>query len=141
MGTSYEVEASTKLSPCFDAWVNFDWFSKHGQSHGFHNPTRVSIANVSTGLKLPYQFCEQFAVYIGVGPSFSNISLKNKSRCTHENLSKLAIGGIFKTGIYYYFNECSFLDLFVDYLYQPVYFKKHVDIGGFKTGAGLGIKF
>jgi hypothetical protein len=140
-GASYQVEASTKIYDCFDGWANFDWFSKHGKSVGFNDPTRVSIANISLGIKSPYQFSEKFTAYIGIGPSLSKIWLKNKSHCSHENVSKWAIGGILKTGVYYFINKSIFIDVFADYLYQPVHFETHVDIGGFKIGAGLGIKF
>lgn len=141
VGASYQLEASTKLYDCLDGWANFDWFSKHGKSDGFNDPTRVSIANISLGVKFPYQICEKFTAYIGIGPSLSRIWLKNKSQCSHENISKWAIGGVLKTGVYYFISERVFIDVFVDYLYQPVHFETHVDIGGFKTGAGLGVKF
>ena len=141
VGACYQLEASTKLNNCFDAWANFDWFSKQGRSDGFNDPTRVSIANVSLGIRFPYQFCEQFTTYIGIGPSFSKIMLKNKSQCCHENVSKLAIGGVLKTGFYYFINRHIFIDVFVDYLYQPVNFETHVDMGGIKTGIGVGVKF
>lgn len=143
VGGSYQLEASTKFNDCdcYETWANFDWFSKHGKSDGFNDPTRVSIANISLGIKFPYQICEQFTAYIGIGPSLSRIWLKNKSQCRHEKVSKLAIGGVLKTGVYYFISERVFVDVFVDYLYQPVHFETHVDIGGFKTGAGIGVKF
>ena len=89
----------------------------------------------------PYQLCEQFIPYIGIGPSFSRIWLKNKPRCSHDTISKWAVGGVLKTGVYYCINRYVFMDIFVDYLYQPVHFEKHVDIGGVKVGLGIGAKF
>lgn len=58
-GTSYQVEGSTELYDCVDGWANFDWFSKHGHSIGLSDPTHVSIANFSFGVKFPYRFCQQ----------------------------------------------------------------------------------
>lgn len=141
VGGSYQLEASTKFNDCFETWVNFDWFSKHGKSEGFEDSTRVRIANISLGIKFPYQICEQFTAYFGIGPSLSRIWLKNDGQCSHERVSKLAIGGVLKTGVYYFINKCIFIDVFVDYLYQPVHFETHIDIGGFKTGVGVGVKF
>lgn len=141
VGACYEFEISTKLHSCCDAWTNFDWFSKHGKSDGFSDPTRVSIANISLGLKFPYQFSEQFTAYIGIGPSLSRIMLKNKYQSGTENTSKLAVGGVLKTGINYSIYKNVFVDLFFDYLYQPVNFETNVDIGGIKTGIGVGVKF
>lgn len=60
--------------------------------------------------------------------------------CTHETLSKWVAGGVLKSGMYVWINQCAFVDLFVDYLYQPVHFETHVDIGGVKVGAGLGVE-
>jgi hypothetical protein len=141
-GASYQVEASTKLYDFLDGWANFDWFSKHGNSVGFNDPTRVSIANISFGIKFPYQLVEEFTAYIGIGPSLSRIWLKNQSECgCQEYVSKLVIGGVLKTGIYYFINKRVFIDVFVDYLCQPDNFETHVDIGGVKAGAGIGIKF
>ncbi len=138
---SLQLEASAKLYDCADGWANLDWVSKNGKSDGFNDSTKVSIANFSFGIKFPYQLCEQFTAYIGIGPSLSRIWLKNKSQCGHETVSKWAIGGVLKTGIYYYINNCVFIDVFLDYLYQPVPFETHVNIGGFKTGLGLGVRF
>lgn len=134
-----QIEASTQWPGCLESWVNLDFLSKHGKSIGGEDPTKVNIANVSFGINMPYQFCE-YTFYIGIGPSFSRIWLKNQS-CSEEKVSKLAYGGVLKSGVCYFLTECIFLDVFVDYLYQPVHFETKVDIGGFKIGAGLGVAF
>lgn len=153
VGASYGIEASTSVYDCWEGWVNFDWFNKHGKSHVEKtgagsdldvckgNSTRVDIANISFGVRYPFDLCSCFTPYVGIGPSFSWIGLKNKSFCSHDKESKWAFGGIAKFGVYYYFCDCMFLDVFVDYLYQPVHFHRNVDIGGFKTGAGIGFRF
>lgn len=141
VGGSYQLEASTKLYDYVDGWANIDWFSKHGKSDEFNDPTRVSICNSSLGIKIPYRLSEKFTLYIGAGPSLSRIWLKNKSQCGKETVSKWAIGGVLKTGIYYFINRRVFIDVFIDYLYQPVHFETHVDIGGVKAGLGVGVKF
>lgn len=143
VGASYQIEASTKLNYCLDGWTNFDWFSKHGKSEGFENSTRVNIANISLGIKFPWQFSECFAAYVGIGPSLSRIWLNNRSqcKCTHRKVSKLAVGGLLKTGINYFITQQMFIDVFVDYLYQPTNFETQIDIGGIKMGLGVGVKF
>lgn len=141
VGASYQVEASSKLSDYCEGWANFDWFSKHGKSDGLNDSTRVSIANISLGIKFPYQFYEKFTAYIGIGPCPSKIWLRNKSQCGHETVSKWTIGGVLKTGVCYFISKRVFIDVFVDYLYQPIHFETHVDIGGIKTGIGIGYKF
>jgi hypothetical protein len=150
VGASYQIEASTPVYDDFDGWINFDWFTKHGRSKGFHDSTRINIANISFGVKYFFEDFLQFMPcygqgpiipYIGIGPSFSRVWIKDKSRCTHRHTCKWAYGGVLKTGFYYFFCDQVFIDIFVDYLYQPIHFHKNVDIGGFKTGAGIGIKF
>lgn len=141
-GTSYQLEASNKIHLYgADQWANFDWFSKHGRSDGENDPTRVNIATISIGLKYSYQLFEQLQPYMGLGISLASIEVKNKGECHHTSQSKLSVGGILKTGIYYFVTERVFIDLYADYLYQPIHFEKHIDIGGLKTGVGLGVQF
>lgn len=141
VGCSYQLEASTYLCSCLDGWANLDWFSKHDKPKACPGNTRVSIANISLGVKYPYQLCENYIAYVGIGPSLSEVWLKNHSQCEHERVSKVAFGGVLKTGIYCFITCDIFLDLFIDYLYQPIHFDKQVDIGGLKTGVGIGMQF
>lgn len=152
VGVSYQVEASTPLYGCLNGWTNFDWFSKHGKSEGFNDPTTIRIANISLGVKIPYQRCERFTPYIGIGPSFSRLWLKDTPHCSqdtsscgsqnaHKTVSKWVVGGVLKTGVNCFVTKCLFLDVFVDYLYQPIHFEKRVDIGGIKAGLGIGYRF
>ncbi len=139
---SYGFEVSTSTDSCVDAWANFDFLTKHGRSIGFNDPTRVSIANFSFGLKYPFHVREKWAAYIGIGPSFSGVWVKNRyHNHRHHTASQVAVGGILKSGINYYLNSWVFIDLFVDYVYQPVSFEKRTDVGGLKTGIGLGYRF
>lgn len=141
IGASYQIEASANLYGCVDGWVNVDWFGKHGRSVGYSNPTRVEITNGSFGVRLPFRVCGPLTPYLGLGASFGQIRLRNKSPCCRETVSKFAVGGVLKSGVYYCINGCTYVDLFLDYLYQPVHFSSCVDIGGVKAGIGFGVKF
>lgn len=141
VSASYGLESSVKLCHCLDGWANFDWFSKRGKSDGFNDPTRIRIANVSLGVKFPYQLCSNFTPYLGIGPSFSRVWLKNSSRCCRQRTSKMAYGVVFKSGVNYLVCDGVLVDVFIDYLCQCASFKKHVDVGGLKTGIGLGLQF
>lgn len=144
VGTDYQVQFATRYF-CFELWSNIDWFSKHGKSVGFEDPTRVNIANCSLGLSYLYSLNCQTKLYLGAGPCFARIWLKNKlADHSHEIVSKTTFGGLFKAGLYYNITDCFFIDIFVDYVYQPVHFHKnhkHIDIGGVKPGIGIGINF
>ena len=141
VSASYQIEGSTRLCNCYEGWVNFDWFTKSGRSVGFRDPTRVNIANVSLGLKYPFQITEKLELYAGIGPSFSRIWLKNRGQFFRERTSRFAVGVLVKSGLIYNLPCNFFLDLFEDHLYQPDNFHKNVDIGGFKLGGGIGRKF
>lgn len=141
VGTCYQAEGSAKWKNCWDLWSNIDWFTKHGESLGFRQPTRINILNFSLGIKYVYPFSRKCNAYIGLGPNLSVLWLKNNFLGHREKVSKRALGGIVKLGIQYFITDCYFLDLFVDYLYQPMHFKNHVNVGGFKTGIGLGTQF
>lgn len=147
VGTSYELEVSTRFQDCLELdnieiWANYDQFSKHGKvRHCEGAKTRIDIYDISLGLNYIYPFCNCFEAYAGIGSSLSSVVLKNKSCCFHEKKSKLAAGIVLKSGIVYYLSCQIFLDLFVDYLYQPVNFHHRVDVGGVKIGGGIGWKF
>jgi len=150
VGTSYQIEAAGNLDFCnldcnLGWFANVDWTQKKGRSEGLHDVTKMSIANLSFGLKYLYPFYRNYTAYAGIGPSFSRIALNNHHSHlrSHNNRynSRIAIGGILKTGVLYSVSCNLFLDVFVDYLYQPVSYSTNVDIGGFKLGAGIGYKF
>lgn len=141
VGVDYQLEFTRKVFACMEAWGNLDWYSKSGNSVRFHKKTRVKIANVSVGLKYVYKISNQFDIYIGLGPSLGKIFLKNKINKSDQKLSKYALGAVAKTGLRTYLRYNLILDLFFDYIYQPVHFESHVNIGGAKIGLGLGKAF
>jgi len=141
-GVDYQLEASTKFQDCIDLWTNFSWYTKKGGSVPLHDPTRISIANVSIGLSYIYDFCNGFSIYGGVGPTFANIRIKNHiPDVWHEKVVKCSVGVLVKSGIRYNLSECYYLDAFADYLYQPKKFHIFANVGGFKPGLGIGMHF
>jgi len=137
----YEIEASTPIYGCFDAWANIDWMSQLGGQTRDTRFTRISIVNLSFGLKYPYMLSDNLIAYVGIGPSFGIIRVHNELSNSHRNAMRVAVGGVFKTGLQYYANEHLFFDLFFDYLYQPSQFNTHADVGGSKLGLGVGYRF
>lgn len=158
VGATYEIEYSFSCDPCCYAWWgNLGYFHDKAfvstndcssvlgvcSACTFVRPTStIDIANLSLGIKFPYYFSECVVGYFGIGPVIGNVWLKNKdSLGDTERTSKVAYGGVAKLGVDYYITQCVFLDFFVDYLYETVDFGDHVNIGGFKTGVGLGFRF
>ena len=138
---SYQLETSTQFHPYLATWTNVDWVPKSGRSIGLHDYTRVNIVNLGLGLKVPYQVNDKSSVYFGLGPSLGGIWIRNHTHCIKKRASKALFGGVAKAGIHYFFTESFFVDVFIDYLYEPVHFDTHMNIGGLKTGLGIGYSF
>jgi len=140
VGPSFQFEASMRCFEIMEAWINVDWFSKQ-RSHGDCCHSRINLPNFSFGINYVYPFSRRFDLYCGGGPSLGRITLKNKSCCIREKKSKYILGVVFKSGVRYYIFDDLFIDLFVDYIVQRVDYKHHVDVGGLKTGLGIGVGF
>lgn len=140
-GPCIELEYAYRIKRHLEVWGNFDFFWQDGKSIGLCNPTQIKIPNFSFGIKSPYQFKECHELYLGIGPSFAGVLITNKTCCCCEKVSKPAFGFVVKSGYYYDFCKRFFLDIFADYLYQPVHFQRKTEVGGLRIGAGLGIKF
>jgi hypothetical protein len=139
VGASYQLEASTDMWGCLQGWVNLEFFPKTG--HVKHcGKSKLDIYNFSFGPKYLLPLTQQTEAYAGFGLNMSTICIRNRG-CDDHRTSKFAFGGVLKSGIHIYLPNNMLLDLFCDYLYQRVHFQKNVNIGGFKTGVGIGVRF
>jgi outer membrane protein len=118
-----------------------DFFTKKRKIEGCGR-TRADVYSLSLGVKYILPTCTCFDLYVGLGPNISWLHINDRLMCGEECTRKCSFGGVVKTGINYYFCDNLFIDIFVDYLYQPTKIHhKHIDIGGLKTGIGLGVAF
>ena len=142
-GVSYQAEVRKSFCCCFEGWGNFEYFSKHAQVRNCCGNTDIELSNFSGGVNYVVPFCECFRGYVGIGPSVARVKLHNRSCCfCEERITKVPVGGAFKSGIRYYMAGCGFLEVFADYLYLPVHYpEQHVNVGGFKLGGGVGLRF
>jgi len=138
---SYQIEGGVTFLDRYQVWVNFDWIYKRGHSYSLNDYTSVNIGNLSVGMNILHHFSKAFTFYAGLGPALGIITIHNRSTNIHKNETKHLISLNVKSGFLYYFNCHYFADFFVDYLYQMTSFRKKVDVGGFKTGIGIGICF
>ena len=137
-----QLQASTRFLCQFETFGNLAWLSKHGQSIGFKDPTRIDILNCSLGINYLYDWNCKTTLYAGAGFCGARVWVKNKLHFDgHHKESKSIVGGVAKAGVYYSFTDYLFVDLFVDYVYLPSHFKTHAQLGGVKTGAGIGLMF
>jgi hypothetical protein len=132
-------EVGRKFSENYAGFVDLDYFSKNKKRNCCTSD--IEIINGSFGLKYLYPLRSNIDGYLGSGPSFSRVNLREKSCCEKEKHSKVAVGLVLKSGITYNFFHAYYFNFFVDYLFQPVNLGRHVDIGGVKTGIGIGAWF
>lgn len=141
VNADYQIQATATYCSCYELWTNLDWFYKHKRRDHCCN-TKIRLANASFGVNQVFPLCGNLDAYAGIGVSFGHTILHNDTCCNcKEWISKYAFGGVLKSGIRYYFENCVFVDCFADYLYQPFHFHKDVDVGGLKIGIGLGMQF
>ncbi len=155
VASTIQFETSALVWAPFEVWTNLDWSTKRFKRDEFYK-TRATTFNASIGIKYIYSFSKKLDLYIGIGPALAHtrldhhfccdpavidVSPSDSSCCYHNRRSKIVLGGVIKTGLRYYILTNVFLDLFMDYLYQPTYFHHYEDIGGLKSGAGLGVSF
>ncbi|KAF3362070.1 Uncharacterized protein PHSC3_001381 [Chlamydiales bacterium STE3] len=136
----YEVEASKKYCESIETWANVAYVGTR-RKHGYDCKSHAQIWNMSFGINYTYSICCDLDFRLGIGPSIGAINLKNKSCCQRKKVARGVYGLAFKTGARYYFRERIYVDLFMDYLFQRAHFRNYVDVGGFKTGLGLGTSF
>jgi len=138
---SYQIEGAATLLKCYQTWINIDWINKKGHSYRLHYSTRINITNISFGLSYVYQFKDDFNVYLGLGPSNGYIDIHNRVTKQHKHECKSTWGLVVKSGVIYNINCHIFVEAFLDYLYQPTRFRRNVDVGGLKSGIGVGTNF
>ena len=139
ISVDYQLDGTLALSPSFELWVEFDYTTKSKKKECYY--TKIKLTNCSLGLQYVHRFFPKLEGYIGTGVSLVRANLHNRSCCSDEWENKTAWGSLSKVGVRYWVTDNLFLDVFTDYLYQEVHFKKSVNVGGFKTGLGIGIGF
>lgn len=137
---TFGVEVSQNFCNGLNFWGDIDYFS-----WSMHKKpccrSRLQVLNTSFGLRWFYAPCEPFKLYLGIGACLSGVNIRNKVFCETERARKFAAGGVLKSGLIYTFCAPFYLNLFVDYVYLPLSFHGYLDVGGLKTGLGLGVEF
>jgi outer membrane protein len=149
---NFDGEIAVDVYKYLQVWLNIDYTQAHGKSLGFCDPTKIWIVNGSLGLKTPFDINDWFRVYLGLGPTFGAIRIKDESQFSGcVSSTKSSIGFVAKSGMNFYFSSWytsdyrsrrrCFVDIFADYVYQKADFEKDVNASGLRVGAGIGAKF
>lgn len=156
-GALFGPELTVQLLECSDRWYGFfsiDYYRKNGHSIGLDTPTKVSLLPIGIGVKyfIPPCWCDNADFYLGLGFQPVRVHTHDFSPFVIPKITKWAMGGIAKAGVYVNFSCNFFLDLFIDYSFArasskltaaptgPVIPLKS-SVSGVIFGAGLGFRF
>lgn len=142
-GAEGELEVSGTYMGDWKWFGNANYFYKKGHSLGFYDKTTIRMIPVSLGLKYQFCFFRGISPYLGLGISYTFTKINNHSDYVKRHVNKNGFGFVVKSGVTFDLS-CNFiLDLFVDYYNQHLHFHHHhnAEMGGFKTGAGIGYRF
>ncbi len=139
VGPSFGLEATNKFF-CFDLFTNLDYFSKHSPRHDYGR-SKIELFNGSLGLRYSIDLSSFLKPYIGIGPSVTCINLKQEMDDCHYKSTKIGFGVVAKSGVIIEIGSFYYVNIFADYHYLPARWNKCIDVGGLKTGLGLGINF
>lgn len=162
-GALYGPELTVQLSECNENWYGFfsvDYYSKKGHSIGLGNPTKVSLLPIGIGVKYFISPCwlqnscwfGDTDFYLGLGFQPVRVHTHDFSPYVIPKITKWALGGIVKGGVYINFSCNFFLDLFIDYSFAKAKSKETMaptgpviplksSVSGAIFGAGLGYRF
>ena len=140
-GLDLEAELGAEFRDNFIGWLNFNYFRKRGDSIGLGDRNTMQLYPLSAGIKFLMTVDPCIDFYIGVGASYTWISLHDDSPLVGQQTRKQGWGAVGKAGMLYYLNNCWFLDLFADYYYTRISKDPYVNVGGARLGVGLGVGF
>jgi hypothetical protein len=137
-----EIEGSLSINRRFTPWMNINYVWKEGRSEALSDKTELKMGTLSLGVKRYFE--RKF--YLGLGLSAAYLHLEDDSPYLPKTTRRWGAGVVGKSGWLIQLNKCLFLDLFFDYYYQPMHARSslsthHVDVGGFRTGGGIGSRF
>ena len=137
----YELEIGKIFLKNYEIWTNLSWVSTTGHTQRFHSKTHFNNLNFSLGGKYIFPIYKRINLYLGLGINGAFVHVHNHSPYVKRNVHKNGVGGIAKLGCYFEPIDHLFLEVFTDYLYQSIRFENSAQIGGFKTGGGIGFCF
>lgn len=143
-GAELEVEAGLYVYRNLNAWVNFNYFHRHGRSFGLCSNTTLNMYPLSFGLKYDIPVTDWCALYLGAGASCSFIGMHEKSPFAfhRSRQSNTRWGAVGKSGLLFQLTDHLFMDVFADGYYTRAHLIGNIhNVGGLRTGVGLGVNF
>lgn len=138
----FEIEYSRQIAKRTFAWANFNALKKEGRSTKMAYRTTMHLYPLSFGIKYQIQLLKCLFFYAGVGGSITWVNTHDRSPFVKRHLHKKGWGFVGKSSLSYFFADSRYLTVFVDYYDTTVSRKRgSLNIGGIRSGAGLGIIF
>jgi len=137
----YQVEAGQIFLKNYEVWANMDWLATDGRTMKFHLKTRFRTFNLSFGAKNIFRVHKRIKLYLGLGINRANVHFDFPFPEHTVRAHTTGIGGVAKLGIYLEPVNHLFFDFFVDYLYQKINLDGDIQVGGIKSGGGIGFCF
>lgn len=149
-GAVYGLELNMESCWCIYPWISGQYFCVDGRSIGEDDKTTLRLVPLGIGLK--YMFCCEscWRPYVGLGFGATYLHTKDDSNFVKRTRSKWGYGLIVKGGSYFYFSDCWFFDIFIDYTWMKLSFSgstdpfiigKKADISNIAVGGGIGVNF
>jgi outer membrane protein len=136
---------SKKLGWGLYGWASVGYFSSEGRTSFSGYESKIRMVPLSFGLHYLFFPEKRFHLYLGVGPSVNFVGIRDFSPYLNTHVRKESWGVVARSGLIYDMWKCLFVDLFADYLYQPLSTQSEdrssEDIGGWKVGGGIGVHF
>lgn len=150
----YQLQFNYDYNEKWKLFTAINGLSKKGHSFGYHShSTKICLIPLSLGFEYSFHLLPCLNYYLGAGTTYSFLKIRDHSKFVHQHVYKNTWGGIFKTGMRFFLNPATFLDLSVDYFHQYFHFKTNhhasdsyikrhsLNMSAFRAGFGLGIKF
>ncbi len=144
-----ELEHNYWFTSRYSVWTNLNFIWQSGKSQTLSTPTWINITTLSLGAKEFFSIWkETIKLYLGLGITGAYVRTKDQTNHLPQKTIRWSPGCVGKFGFLFHYKPRVFVDLFFDYYYQPTPTRKGrsftdsvIDLGGFRTGAGIGYSF
>jgi len=142
-----EIEGLVFIHRYFTPWVNANYVWKKGRSEGLSDKTTLKMGTLSLGSKILFpKLDSRVRGYLGMGCSGEYVHLHDHAEYLSSKTIRWGVGAVGKSGVLIDIKQKILLDLFFDYYYCPIKTRHSLsadslNLGGFRTGGGIGYTF
>ena len=139
-----EIENTYWFTNYYSTFQNINFIWKDGAS-SFGTPVSIDMATISIGVKEFFSIVPSLLNgYLGFGFTCGLVWTNNKSEFIPNHYFWASPGIVGKSGLILFAKSKVSIDIFFDAYYQPIWsgaLNSYTDMGGFRTGVGMGYLF